>query len=164
MDLRSLNGLLEFSMVLRRRHRLLTFPALRALLARIQDGLSAVLGCRVAYGGSLSLFLQGITAGFGDIDVITDREWMPEDLPWRVDWRSQIGSKIERYDLDLMFNAGQGELMALANRHIVTVDGLRLQDADFIKAINRLWDDPDKARVCADWIEPDLLSELRRCL
>lgn len=169
-DFMRLEKVLRFLRLLRRKNRLFQHHLTRDYLFALQESLASVLNCRVAYGGSTALFLQGLVPRFGDYDIVTDRILRASDLPWRVNEESQHGLKVHRYDLDIFFVADRHKdnraMLELSNRHVVTMDdGVRVQDAEFVMAINRMWHvEGDKQRLCAERVEPELLCALRMAL
>ena len=154
-----------FIRFLRRKNKLFNHRLILVYLRYIQQALGEVLECQTAFAGSLALFVQGLVERFGDFDVVTDREFLPEELPWEVNSQSEHGLGVWKYDLDIFYNVGKTSILELANKHIVEVHGIRVQSADFVMAINKWWDHPEaKPRLCADSISPEMQAEFERCL
>jgi len=128
----------------------------------IQRELDTLLGCRTAYAGSLALYLQGEVDRYGDLDVLTDRMFLPSDLPWDVDRCSRYGLKSDRWGLDMFFvrDADNVAMMELANNHVIEVGGIRVQSADFVKEINWFWRDDSKPRLVKPSTNAELLAAL----
>lgn len=113
----------------------------RRWLRMLQMLLDATLECRTAYAGSLGLWICGEVDRFGDLDVVTNRLWNDGDLPWHFDGQSRFGWKCGAVDLDIFYvnRPDNRAMMELANRHIVEVDGIRVQGPQFTKEINWFW-------------------------
>lgn len=165
-----LNAALLFLRLIRNRNgpfRLYDHPLLRDYLRCVQDCMGEVFNCRVAYGGSLALFLQGMTEHFGDYDIVTDRVFCESDLPWTVDFLTGHSLQVHSLDLDIFFRQNCGAALELSNAHIVDLsDGLRVQRADYVKSLNRLWhaDVDCKQRLIIDdeAVDTALMDRLRR--
>lgn len=127
----------------------------------LQPLLDNVLDCRTAYAGSLGLFVCGEVGRFGDLDIVTDRLWNEGDLPWKMDGQSRFGWKSNTWGLDIFYvkRPDNRAMMELANRHIVDVDGIRVQCPTFTKEINWFWRG-DKERL----VIPSTNAELKAAL
>lgn len=122
-------------------------------LRLIQSFVSAKFQCNVWFGGSLALYLQGRRENYGDVDLLTDRMFSPEDLPWRIENDQGLNLKSRELELDLFFRQDEKHLaiLEMSKARIVEVNGLWVQEADFVENVNWCWSEnekDDKPRQC----------------
>lgn len=164
----TLNRILAFFKRLRR-DRVCRHPLIRDYLRAVQRELDQTLNCKSAYGGSIALYLHGVVPTFGDFDIVTDKIFAETDLPWEVNSKSLVGLKVHSLGLDIFFNSDRDNkrILELSNKHITEVDGIRVQDLNFILNINRLWhEEGGKQRrlIELDKIDHALMANLRVAL
>jgi hypothetical protein len=123
-------------------------------IKRIQILLSTVLNCKVWYGGSLSMFLQKKSQCYGDLDIITEKIFTEDELPWKINNITRSSYQIWDYDLDIFFNSiTKNNLIDFFKQDVIKINNILVQDWKIVNAVNWRWRNEQKKR---EFIEPSL--------